>query len=298
MLGRPTHLLDAFGATLGQSLAQFFETHVGRLRGTALNVRNVSIETRAADMRALPWRRRLIGGATIAIHLERALLLTLLELRYGPPAAPAVAPRENDAATTDETSLADAPVTEPPTAAAPAGSASPPTVAVSETSTERRLAQKLATDLAETMAACIVPLSTLDDAKASVDTDTHPHPLELFVSCEIEDSARGAVGMIGFALDAVWQQRLFAHLKSTMSRGAGIARNGTPLASQLRIRLTAQLMETEVPFGDLLRLRPGSILPVRLHAAARVLASGTQVFSATIAEHDGKLCLTSFDYVE
>ncbi|KVH43313.1 hypothetical protein WL88_28895 [Burkholderia diffusa] len=298
MLGRPTHLLDAFGAALGQSLTKFFETQVGRTRGTTLKVRSVSIKTCAADMPALPWRHQPIGGAIIGIHLERALLLTLLELRYGRSATPAAAARSNDSAATGKPTSTDVSATDAETVSAQPPDTSPRASAAAETSTERRLAQKLATDLAKTIAGCIVPLSTLEDTTAGGDPDSHARSPQLFMLCQIEAPTCDASAVIGFALDAVWQQRLFAHLKSTMPRRASVARHRTSFAEHLRIKLIAQLMETEVPFGDLLRLRPGHILPVRLHTAARVLASGTQVFSASIAEHNGKLCLTSFDYVE
>jgi hypothetical protein len=48
-----------------------------------------------------------------------------------------------------------------------------------------------------------------------------------------------------------------------------------------------------MPLGRLLDLRPGEVLPVRL-GATDVLIDDARLFTATVAERQGKLCLTSF----
>ncbi len=92
MLGRPTHLLDGFGATLRQYLDQFFTTSLGRRHGVAVAVRNVSFASHVPELEARPWRRETVDRAAIGVHIERALLLLLLELRYGPAISPVMPP--------------------------------------------------------------------------------------------------------------------------------------------------------------------------------------------------------------
>lgn len=289
MLGRPTHLLDGFGATLRQYLDQFFTTSLGRRHGVAVAVRNVSFASHVPELEARPWRRETVDRAAIGVHIERALLLLLLELRYGPaispvmpPAAPADA-GDTPLASDGETASA------PPTPAETAATHAPP---IPETTTERRLAERLAAELARTVARAI-PFDAPASEPPAPSSGAH-----LFAICSIEGAASRTVGEICFALDPVWQQRLFDHLKSSMSRARSVKRERPSPSTQLRLKLTAQLVEMSVPFGDVLRLRPGTVLPVRLHTPARVMTHDAQLFTASIAEHNGKLCLTSFVYVE
>jgi flagellar motor switch protein FliM len=301
MLGRPTHLLEGFGEVLTQRLDAFFEARMGRRRGTRLTVRRVSFVSHATDLSALPWRQETFGRAAIGIHLERALLLTLLELRYGPATTTATeraADATERAADATEPSPADGESdTEAPADQTSAPSAPAPS---RETSTERRLGARLAAELARALSAAIPHDEPTDPPDSAADTDT-PVPLHdprLFAVCTVADARDQAIGEIHFALDDTWQQRLFRHLTATQRRPATVKRQHPPLSTQLRLKLTAQLMEIDVPFGDVLRLRPGVVLPVRLHASARVLANDTPLFTARVAECNGKLCLTSFAYVE
>ncbi|KVD84393.1 hypothetical protein WS62_20335 [Burkholderia sp. ABCPW 14] len=332
MLGRPTHLLDAFGVELGHRLAHFLETCVSRCNGSSLKIGRVAFTTHAPAVESWAWQRQSMGGAVIGVHLERGLLLTLLDLRYGrcvtpatrganraqAPAAPpsadggdaaanerdADAPDADDALSRpDAANAADAETaSHSGTAEAAAGNAEAASIAeaaeAAETATERRFARKVATDLVRVAAHCIDPAATrADDAPIPRAAEHSRHPA-LFVACGVEDALRRTVGEIQFALDEGWQQRLFAGLTAGQRRGAPARKRPRPLAGALRIRLTAQLMERQIPFGDLLRLKPGSVLPVRLHANARVLAGDSQLYSASIVEHNGKLCLTSFEPTE
>lgn len=298
MLGRPTHLLDRFGATLKQHLDQFFATSLGRRHGVAVAVRNVSFASHAPELESRPWRRETADRAAIGVHIERALLLTLLELRYGPamppvtpPAAAAAEAGDAQPAGDGDGETASAPSTPIEATAADA----PP---IPETTTERRLAERLAGELARTVARAI-PFDARPDGETPPPPDGgHARRTHLFAICTIEGAASRTVGEICFALDPVWQQRLFDHLKSSMSRARSVRRERSLPSTRLRLKLTAQLMEMSVPFGDVLRLRPGTVLPVRLHAPARVMTHDAQLFTASIAEHNGKLCLTSFVYVE
>jgi flagellar motor switch protein FliM len=52
-----------------------------------------------------------------------------------------------------------------------------------------------------------------------------------------------------------------------------------------------------VPLGSLLDLKVGTILPISLGVAS-VQIDNSPLFSAQVAEHKGKLCLTSFEDLE
>ena len=70
-----------------------------------------------------------------------------------------------------------------------------------------------------------------------------------------------------------------------------------PLPNRLPLTLQARLLEQELPLGTLLDLHVGDVLPVRL-GLADVLVDDSRLFKAAVAEHQGKLCLTSFEDAE
>jgi flagellar motor switch protein FliM len=75
--------------------------------------------------------------------------------------------------------------------------------------------------------------------------------------------------------------------------GPRAAETARPFPHRLGLTLTARLLQQEMPLGRLLDLRPGEVLPVRL-GATDVLIDDARLFTATVAERQGKLCLTSF----
>ncbi|CAG9246897.1 FliMN_C domain-containing protein [Burkholderia diffusa] len=290
MLGRPTHRLDAFGDTLAHRIEGVFDAHAERRQGVALTIRRVSFRSDAGALSTLPWRYERLDEGEIGIHVDRAVLLALLEQRYGPAVMPvAVAPSTAENPTDPADAHDPAPLPATPLDDLPAPD-SPPAPA---TSTEQRLAQRFARDLALACARSI-PSARAPDESAPPDA-SRPR---LFVMCDVADAARRELGQIALALDDAWQRRLFDHLATSMRRTTPAGCQDAPLATRLRLKLTAQLIDVEVPFGDVLRLRAGCLLPVRLHSPARVLVAGARLFSATISEHDGKLCLNDFDAME
>ena len=70
-----------------------------------------------------------------------------------------------------------------------------------------------------------------------------------------------------------------------------------PLDRRLTLTLQARLLERELELGTVLDLRPGALIPIRL-ADATVMVEGSALMSAAVAEHQGKLCLTSFQDLE
>jgi flagellar motor switch protein FliM len=73
--------------------------------------------------------------------------------------------------------------------------------------------------------------------------------------------------------------------------------NAQDLPRLLQLKLQARLLQHELSLGELLALRPGSLLPIRLRDSD-VLVDGRRLFTASVAEHQGKLCLTSFQDAE
>lgn len=96
------------------------------------------------------------------------------------------------------------------------------------------------------------------------------------------------------ALEAPWIDRLLRDLSAQMpARRAPAGPEGEPLARRLKLKLEARLLEKTLSLGELLDLRPGDVLPARLQTAD-VRVDGSRLFTAAVAEHQGKLCLTAF----
>lgn len=70
-----------------------------------------------------------------------------------------------------------------------------------------------------------------------------------------------------------------------------------PLDRRLALTVQARLLERELDLGSVLDLRPGALIPIRL-TDATVMVEGSALMSAAVAEHQGKLCLTSFQDLE
>ncbi|WP_460825321.1 FliM/FliN family flagellar motor switch protein, partial [Massilia solisilvae] len=67
-----------------------------------------------------------------------------------------------------------------------------------------------------------------------------------------------------------------------------------PLATRLAVRLEARLASKEMTLAALFDLKPGDVIPFSL-GRADVLLDENRLFTAAVAEHKGKLCLTSFE---
>ena len=69
---------------------------------------------------------------------------------------------------------------------------------------------------------------------------------------------------------------------------------GEALSSRLQLRLQARLLSRRLTLGEVFDLRPGSVIPVSLQGTD-VLVKDVRLFTATVAEHKGKLWLTAFN---
>lgn len=103
---------------------------------------------------------------------------------------------------------------------------------------------------------------------------------------------------LSLILDGAYLQPLLRRL-SGQHRPArsGSAVGAPPLTRRLTLTLQARLLERELDLGAVLDLAPGALIPIRL-ADATVMVEGSALMSAAVAEHQGKLCLTSFQDLE
>ena len=74
-------------------------------------------------------------------------------------------------------------------------------------------------------------------------------------------------------------------------------RANEPLASGLSVKLEGRLASKEMTLEALFALKVGDIIPVSV-GRADVLLDESRLFTANVAEHKGKLCLTSFEDAE
>ncbi|WP_206995180.1 FliM/FliN family flagellar motor C-terminal domain-containing protein [Trinickia mobilis] len=264
-LGRPTHLLGRFSATAQERLAHFFDTRLNPRYGTSFEVGPVTFATRGG---ALPFAE-LPGGtaatAGIAAALERPVLLRILECRYGRHGV--------DSAQEDGR----------------------PVKPHAATASERRIAAQLGAELRELLAECI----GRDERQVAASPGAppaHRTQTDLSFACRIGDFTQGELGRLHFTLDAQWQARVFARLSSARSRAK--REPGADLQARLPLTLAVRLMETGMPLDALLKLRAGAVIPVQLGTRAQVLAGATPLFTAQVAEDNGRLCLTAFEDME
>lgn len=272
-LGRPVHLLQKFMAPFQEDLAGIFQTELNRRYRANFEIGEVRIE----QLVEAPARCRWLGfsdeAGRIGVAIERHLLLAILEYRYG-------SADRGSGRNTSESTL----------------------TATRETATEERLAAMLGRQFIRALAARIgsVPDAGLESAPACGFTEVSPQsprPGTWIVRAAVSETAHQIEGAIWFSLDEAWMRRLFSRVGPARSRTRDRLGSAIPLATRLNITLVARLLEKEVPLGMLLDTRVGDVIPISL-GNADVLIEDACIFSARIAEHKGKLCLTGFEDVE
>jgi flagellar motor switch protein FliM len=75
------------------------------------------------------------------------------------------------------------------------------------------------------------------------------------------------------------------------------ARPGESIGTSLKVKLEGRLVSHEITLEALFGLKPGDVIPVSV-GRADVLLDEARLFTAAVAEHKGKLCLTSFEDAE
>ena len=279
LLGRPVHLLPIFAAQLRDDLAQSMRLNMNRRYWGGFTVQDVAFSRLEGNEIRSRWLSFAAPAGQIAFSLERKVLLSVLNYRYG-SGAKAETPAVVDEAT------------------------------VRVTATEERLAVVLGQQLAGTLAGRIElnlpviekPALAEGEAEEGGETEfkpapgSHPPKGTWVITVTVAENAGGATGQFWFALDN--------HLMASVLRGllrdrdsGQKAKAAAPLAQRLQVGLVGRLASKEVTLGALYDLQVGDVIPISL-SRADVLLEDSRLFTAAVTEHKGKLCLTSFEDAE
>jgi len=261
-LGRPMHLLGGFTSAFKSALAESFRTGLNRRHNAGYRVDEARLGRHAATVPPARWFTTETPVGRIAFAMDRALLLSVLDYRYGAPVRGA----------------ADAPALD----------------AVRETATEERLAATLCARWTETLVGCIDPAAQSELTAVSC---AAPAAGGWLLQVHLAEAHLGLAGSLWFVLDDTAMGRVLRSVSPSREKTKPPAASAQSVATRLSLLLTARLLEKEIPLGDVLDLRPGDVIPVSL-GLADVLVDDSRLFTAAVTEHKGKLCLTSFDDAE
>lgn len=273
-LGRPVHLLSRFTDRYRSELEGFLQARFNRRHRARFEVGAVSIDMHAPAEDSQRWRLFSAGTDRLAFAIDRNVLLCVLAYRY------------NGLSGSDPR----------------AGLAIEDALTAPETATEERLASHLGRQLLEIV---ISTIESLGPEPGTAPTLVEPYEGSAVslrdawtIRASIKEAALGVNGSIWLQLDPNWAARLLRALTPTRE-GARKPTLGThdPLPKRLQLQLTARLIERPMTLGSLLDLKVGDVVPATL-ANATVMIGESHLFSASVAEHKGKLCLTAFEDVE
>jgi len=264
-LGRPFHLLPVYLRTLQQALADFVQRELNARYRARFALHQLAAGDAPQDEPRRTWHRW--GGGAFAVHIERRLLLQILDYRYGGNGNGSSAGASDDSR---------------------------------ETETEHRLARLLGNRLSQLLLACVQRGGHALAAGDGIDNLSfalHDKPSWEAVLTLADDS--GAVqGRIALGLDDDSVAYLLQQLAGDRLPEAAASSEPLPFTEQLRLRLRAQLLEKQLPLGEVLDLQVGSVLPIRLPPQTDVYVGRKRLFAASVVDRGGKLCLTSFQDVE
>jgi flagellar motor switch protein FliM len=276
-MGRPVHLLGGFANVLRDDVTDFLRTRVNRRYKASFQIDAASFVAAPAD--AQRWLTYSAGDGRIHFAIDRPLLLCLLRYRYG-----SVMP-EVSTSTDGENIPPSLPIDEP------------------ETATEERLCAMLGQQLAELT---VRRIESVQKAQPETPASIAFAEAAMQGSCDgdwllrlsLSESRCNVSGTLMLKISAAWMTRLLQALTPSRERSRQKQMTATkPFPARLQLTLRARLLEKEVPLATLLDLRQGDVLPISL-GDADVLIGDSRLFTASIAEHHGKLCLTSLADVD
>jgi flagellar motor switch protein FliM len=270
LLGRPVHLLPQFSA-------QFAEDVAGALRQPAVRRYWDGFQLEAAGFVGAPdaarsgrWLAFEGPAGNVAFALERSLLLAVLNQRYGRRGA------------------------------APAPAVDPATVRV--TATEERLAvvlgQQLASVLARRVDANLARAHNEAGAPSAelVPGSVPPPPPAAggwTLGLTLRRALGGECGQLWLALDQEMMARVLQGITPERARERA-PQASVALGTALHVNLDGRLVSKEITLEALFALKLGDIIPVTV-GRADVLLAESRLFTAAVTEHNGTLCLTSFE---
>jgi flagellar motor switch protein FliM len=205
---------------------------------------------------------------TVAVTFERGLLLTLLERRYGGRGAGAT---QRD------------PQTERVTA------------------TEERLGVVLTQQMVDLLYARVAASVAMDVAPRPVQANAvvasaMPGESNWALCVHVRDN-NDNTGQFWIAPDQQLMATILGTLRPENGRQTAARGPAEPLATKLQVKLDGRLVSKEITLGALFDLQVGDVIPVNV-GRADVLLDEARLFTAAVAEHKGKLCLTSFEDAE
>lgn len=256
-LGRPIHLLPGFCAKLQEDLAELFRATLNRRYRARFQVGTTSMAPMGELVQPGRWLTYGCALGRLSVAFERKMVLAVLAYRYG---------------------LAES---------------NAPTESSPETATEERLAATLGLQLVNLLAARIESGQISPQHVFNAVTPVAPARGTWVVTVTVEELAHGIESRLHFALDDAWMARLL-HTLAPMRDKPTESVAAPALAARLQLTLTARLLQKDIELGQLLDIRVGDVIPVSF-GAADVLVDESILFSATVAEHKGKLCLTSIE---
>lgn len=268
-LGRPVHLLEAFAKRCGCDLAEALRLGLNKRYGTRFEVTHTAMRRQAQALPGRRWAVASLPEGRLALSLDRRLVLRVLDCRYG----------------------------EPTVSSQVSGESRP------MTSTEERLAQKLALSWLALLAQRL--RDGLTPARTEQASSTLPQPRWLGEGAEpvgawtlelgVDEPGSGGTHSLLLTLDDAWMRLLLERLRSRRPLPQDDVDAGRgALSGRLQLQLQARLLSRRLTLGEVLDLRPGSVIPVSLQGTD-VLVKDVRLFTATVAEHKGKLWLTAFN---
>jgi flagellar motor switch protein FliM len=262
LLGRPVHLLPQFAARLGDALAIAMRLPARRRYWDAFDLDAVEF-TRAPDLPGARWLAVRGRHGAVTAAFERPLLLALLDWRYGRKVGPAAGRDTGERVT----------------------------------ATEERLAVVLTQQLTDVLAARVQ--AGLADAGApalSAPAGATPPAAGTWAIRLVLRAGAGDHGQVWLALDADMMASILRGLLPERAPRSEL-HAAEPLAARLQVKLDGRLVSKEITLGALFGLSVGDVIPISI-GRADVLLDENRLFTAAVAEHKGKLCLTSFEDAE
>jgi flagellar motor switch protein FliM len=305
LLGRPVHLLPAFANRLAETLGAAVASPGGRRYWGAWRLAGLSFE-RAPDAAGLRWLGVNGPYGMAAVAFERALLLGLLEGRYARN-APAAAQRDPHAerVTATEERLAAtlaqqlAALLDARVADGLAAAGAEPTPLSPNEASRTAVAPASAPGKTEWVLRIVLRAPYGAPAAAVVESDADGvAPAADAAAAPVGATAPASQdGQIWIALDHALMAHVLQGLMDKRTGARASRKSSEPLASGLNVRLDGRLVSKEVTLAALFALKVGDVIPVSV-GRADVLLDDARLFTAAVAEHKGKLCLTSFEDAE